>query len=173
MDYMDWIIKANAARKISHTILSGHESSISRVILLEGLFKQLSGAPVDVQDYFKESISCLEGRLFRAGIVMSWAGYFHMFTETLYQNHEKDIQSVRPKWKFRSLNELKEQHAEAQILDVGKVVKFINNSTLLKLRGQLSTRNQCAHPTLYKPSMNVAIGYVDEMIAQTLKYITP
>jgi hypothetical protein len=41
------------------------------------------------------------------------------------------------------------------------------------LQGQLSTRNQCAHPTLYKPSLNSAIGYVDEMIRQTIEYLKP
>jgi hypothetical protein len=68
---------------------------------------------------------------------------------------------------------LKEQYPEAQIPDVGKDVKFTGKAQLKVLHGQLSQRNQCAHPTLYRPSMNAVIGYVDEMVRQTLSYIAP
>ena len=103
---------------------------------------------------------------------MAWAGHFHVFSESLYQKHAKDIRGVRPKWRFGDLKELKDQIAEAQILDVGKEVRFITKAQLRVIQGQLATRNQCAHPTLYRPSLNSAIGYVDEMLRQTIKHIS-
>jgi hypothetical protein len=169
----NWIARSVAARKQAHRILATHERSPSRVVLLEDLAKQLSGTPVDVQDYFRESIACVEGGLFRAAIVMAWAGHFHVYSESLFHKHEADIRVARPKWSFKDLPELKEQYPEAQILDVGKDVKFTGKAQLKVLHGQLSQRNQCAHPTLYRPSMNAAIGYVDEMVRQTLSYIKP
>jgi hypothetical protein len=170
--YLDsWIARSVAARKQAHRLLATHERSRSRVVLLENLTKQLSGTPVDVQDYFHESIACVEGGLFRAAIVMAWAGHLHVYSESLFYKHEADIRVARPKWSFMDLAELKEQYPEAQILDVGKDVKFIGKAQQKVLLGQLSLRNQCAHPTLYRPSMNAAIGYVDEMVRQTLSYI--
>ncbi|WP_017939002.1 hypothetical protein [Zestomonas thermotolerans] len=173
MDLEDWTARASKARRAAHRALSKHESAASRVVLLEDLTKSLSGTPVDVQDYFSEAIACLEGELYRSGIVLAWAGHFHVFSEVCYQKHEADIRAARPKWAFKDLSELKESVAESQFLIVAKDVKFTTKAQLRILDGQLSQRNQCAHPTLYRPSMNAAIGYVDDMIRQTLSYLPP
>lgn len=167
----NWITRVSRARRAAHITLSKHESAPSRIVLLEDLSKSLSGTPVDVQDYFNEAISCLESELYRSGIVLAWAGHFHVFSEVCFQKHEADIRAARPKWTFKDLTELKETYAEAQFLTVAKDVKFTTKAQLRILDGQLSQRNQCAHPTLYRPSMNAAIGYVDEMIRQTLSYL--
>ena len=126
---------------------------------------------MDVQDYFSEAISCLESELYRSGIVLAWAGHFHVFSEVCYQNHEADIRAARPAWKFKDLADLKETVTESAFLIAAKDVKFTTKPQLRILDGQLSQRNQCAHPTLYRPSMNTAIGYVDDMIRQTLSYM--
>lgn len=173
MSYLEWISKARKAQRAGHQVLAFHESAASRVVLLEDLVKKLSGAPIDVQEYFRESARCLEHGLFKASIVFSWTGHFSVFAEYLYAQHESDIRSLRSKWNFKDLTELKEQFSESQILDVGKEVKFINRAQLRVLQGQLSQRNQCAHPTMYQPSLNAAIGYVDEMVRQSLRYMTP
>lgn len=173
MNLAEWAARARAAERSAHKILAVHETARSRVVLLEDLAKRLSGAPIDVQNYFKEAVACLEYGLYRAGIVTAWAGHFHMFAEALFQLHEANIRSLRPKWAFKDLHDLKEQYPEAQILDVGKDVKFVGKAKLRVLQGQLAQRNQCAHPTLYRPSMNAAIGYVDELVEQTLTYVTP
>lgn len=161
-------MRARRARHAAHLTLARHESAASRVVLLEDLSKALSGTPIDVQDYFREAISCLEGGLFRSGLVLAWAGYFHVFSETLFLKHEEEIRIARPKWSFKDLAELKEAVGESHFLSVAKDVRFISRAQLRILDGQLSERNQCAHPTLYRPSMNAAIGYVDDMIRQTL-----
>ena len=172
LDIRIWTTRVAKAREEAHRLLAQHEHATSRVIILEQLINQLSGLPVGVRDYFREAASCLEYNVLRAAIVMAWAGHFHAFSEALYGKYEKSIRSIRPKWKFRNLTELKDQIAEAQILDVGKEVGFITKAQLRVLQGQLSTRNQCAHPTLYRPSLNSAIGYVDEMINQSIKHVS-
>lgn len=173
MQFEDWAVRVGRARRAAHGALARHESSASRVVLLEDLSKHLSGTPVDVQDYFSEAISCLESELYRSGIVLAWAGHFHVYSEVCFQKHEADIRAARPKWTFRDLTDLKETIAESQFLIAAKDVRFTTRPQLRILDGQLSQRNQCAHPTLYRPSMNAAIGYVDAMIRQTLSYLRP
>jgi hypothetical protein len=171
MGLEDWVARVSRARRAAHSALAKHESAASRIILLEDLSKHLSGTPVDVQDYFSEAIACLENELYRSAIVLAWAGHFHVLSETCFRKHEADIRAARPKWAFKDLHELKESVTEASFLLVAKDVKFITRPQHRILDGQLSQRNQCAHPTLYRPSMNAAIGYVDEMIRQTLSYL--
>jgi hypothetical protein len=169
---LDWTARAAKARKEAHKILSVHErSTSSRVVILEDLLAKLSKLPVDVQDYFDEATVCLENGLLRAAIVLSWAGFFHVLSENLYTNHLVALKAVRPKWVFNTIEELKEHYTESAILDAAKEAGLIGKASLREYQGQLSKRNQCAHPTLYRPSVNSSLGYVDDMIRQTIKYL--
>lgn len=168
MNVSDWLIRSNNARQVSYKILSKHESSVHRVILLEDLIKKLNGTTIDISDYFSEAITCLEHKLYRAAIVYSWSGFFNIFYSKLCREKINEIKIARPKWKNVTLEDLKDYHPESQILDVAKDVKFIKKNRVKIFQGQLTIRNECAHPTLYKPSLNKSIGYVDEMLNQTL-----
>ena len=168
----DWQNRALLARKEAHHVLAKHEASKSRVVILDDLLGSLSGFPVDIKDYFQEAVTCLENNLLRSAVVLSWAGFFHVLSESLFHRHEKDIKAKRPKWKFKGLIELKENYPESQILDVAKEVKLTKKSDLKIYQGQLATRNQCAHPTLYKPSLNEAIGFVDKMVRQISVFLS-
>ena len=167
----DWLERARAAEREAHKILAAHEASRSRVVHLNSLLNQLAGVPVDIQEYFNESIRCLETGCIRAGMVMSWCGFFEIFSLSLLAQKETDIRSKRSAWKFKDLAELKENVAEAQILDVAKDVAYIGKARLRILQGHLATRNQCAHPTLYVPSLNTGIGYIDELIRFSREYL--
>lgn len=167
-----WVQRVFRAKSEAHRILARHEQSQSRVIILENLLRRLAGVPVDVQDYFQEAALCLEQDCRRAAIVMAWAGQFHVFVEKLVELHGSSVRRMRPKWSFKDAAELKETVVESQILDAGKDVGFINRAQLRVLDGQLSIRNQCAHPTLYHPSLNGALGYVDDMLQHTIRYLS-
>lgn len=167
----EWHGRALKATKAAHAVLAAHESSASRVIILEDLLKRLSPLPIDVQDYFREATTCLQNDLRRAAIVLSWSGFFHVFAQCLYSKHLSPLRKNKPKWKFKTLDELKENYVEHQILEAGKGTSLISSAELRLYQGQLVKRNQCAHPTLYNPSLNSALGFVDDMIRQTLEYL--
>lgn len=166
----DYRLRAIKARKEAHDALSVIEGSGSRVVLLQDLTKSLEHLPLDIQDYFEEALRCLEIGMRRAPVVFAWAGFFSVFSHKLYHLHKADLRRIRPRWNFSGIEELKESYPEAQIIDAAKAVKLIGKGNLRKYQGQLSERNQCAHPTLYKPTMNVAIGYLDQMVRQTIQY---
>jgi len=167
----EWHRRAKLAEVEAHRILSKHEQSVSRVIILEELLYKLEGLPIDVQDYFKESVICLERNLLRAAVVLSWAGFLHVLVENMYTNHEAALRNARPNWQFNDLTELKENYVEYQLIETARKIGLINKAEMKVLQGQLAERNRCAHPTLYKPSLNSALGFVDSMLRQTLKFL--
>jgi hypothetical protein len=128
MDARDWVIRSSRARVAAHSTLARHESAVFRVVLLEQLSKVLTGTPVDVQDYFSEAISCLESKLYRAGIVLAWAGHFQVLSEVCYHSNEATIRSLLSKEKFNDLAELKERITENHFLKLAKDVKFITKA---------------------------------------------
>jgi hypothetical protein len=162
--------KAATTQRKLHEILAAHEHSSSRVVILEDLLTNLTGLPADVHDYFRESCSCLEYNLLRSSVVLSWAGFSHVFAECLMNRHEAALRSARPNWSFADISELKENYVEHQILEAGKAVGMVRKQELRIFQGQLAMRNQCAHPTLYRPTMNSALGFVDDMINQAIKF---
>ena len=155
----------------SHELFAKYETSASRVVELKELVRSLSGLPVDVEGYFRESTDCLEFGSFRAAIVMSWAGFFSVFMEKFYSTSQVEIRNQYPRWNFGSLEALKEERTEHALLQAARTLRFIRNPTFRIYDGQLSTRNQCAHPTLYSPTQNETIGYVDLMVSQTRIYL--
>lgn len=167
-----YISKVKKAQNEIDSILEKNDYSIRpKIITLKSLLKSISGLPIDIQDYFNESIKCLEMDLNRASMIMAWAGFFHVFSQRMCLENEDEIRKKRDKWKFSNHQELKENFSESAIIDVSKEIQFINKSDLRIYQGYLSQRNKCAHPTLYVPTKNYAIGYVNELIELTNKYL--
>ena len=157
--------------KLHKELITDSRNINSRVILLKDLTVELNDLPVDISDYFKEAISTLQSGFTRSSIVFSWAGFFHVFCSGLYNKYESMIRAERPKWKLSTLAEFKDYQAESNIIDIAKVVGFINKNELKIYQGNLAIRNQCAHPTLYKPMMNQAIAFVEWTLINTKQYL--
>jgi hypothetical protein len=167
----DLVARRNRARDAAHTILEIHEASASRVVALTNSFRSLGGLPVDVAEYYREALQSLSVGCYRGAIVMSWAGFAYVIAEHLVLNHGPALVANYPKWNTGSAADLLESAPEAQVLEAGKKVGMYNNQVLNIYKGWLSTRNQAAHPTLYQPSRNVAIGFVDAVVAEVTKFV--
>ena len=102
---------------------------------------------------------------------MSWAGLLYMIAEKLVNSYRKELASNYPKWKITSTRDLLEDVPEDQVLQAAKKVGLISNQKLNIYRGWLATRTQCAHPTLFQPSRNVALGFVDAVVAEISAFI--
>lgn len=171
MNVEELIARRDRARDAAHTILEIHESSHSRVVALKKSFTGLSGLPVDVAEYYREALKALSVGCYRGAIVMSWAGFMFMVASHLIGNYPVALALQYPTWNTRTTHELLELVPEAQVLDAGKVIGAYKSQKLNIYKGWLSTRNQAAHPTLYSPSRNVALGFVDAVIAEVTQYV--
>lgn len=43
-------------------------------------------------------------------------------------------------------------------------IGLLNKNTVKNLKGLLAKRNECAHPSVYKPGLNDTLGYIDELL---------
>lgn len=163
--------RRDEAEQAAHELLERHEAASSRVLFLKQSFGKLSGLPVDVAGYYQEALEALQVGCYRASIVLSWAGFVYVVAETLVSTYAGPLASNYPKWNTGTTSNLLESAPEYQILEAAKKLGAINNQQLNIYKGWLSTRNQSAHPTLHKPSRNVALGYVDAVIAEVQKYL--
>lgn len=168
---LEWVRRAVRARDAAHAALAVHESARrSRVVLLEQLARDLGGLHVDVRSYFDEAVGSLSSGFLRAAIVFSWAGFFHILAEDLFVNHNAALRRAAGNWSLKTLDELK-GYGEAQVLEKANKAGRISNTDLRRYDGQLATRNQYAHPSLHKPSINEAVGFVDTMVRQAKTFL--
>src|SRR5258708_31023096 len=82
----------------AHVILGKHESSPSRVILLEDSYKKLAALTLKQDDLMRQALRCMENELYRASHVMAWAGFMDFLEEKLVSDGFAKLHAVRTKW---------------------------------------------------------------------------
>lgn len=159
-----YIAKASAFEKEAHEILSIHEAAPSRVVLLENTHRQLSGLSIGQDDLFRQALRCIENELFRAAHVMAWAGFADFLEEKLASDGLKKVRQKRPKWNVNTIEQLRENVPEYQLIEVSRDVGLCTKTQTKALLGLLNKRNECAHPSDYHPDLNETLGYVSELL---------
>jgi hypothetical protein len=148
----------------AHSILGKHESSPSRVVLLEDSYKKLTALTLKQDELMRQALRCMENELYRASHVMAWAGFMDFLEEKLGSDGFVKLRSVRTKWVFASVEELRETVVEYQIIDAARDVGLCEKSEAKALQGLLNKRNECAHPSDFYPGLNESLGYFSEVL---------
>jgi len=160
----DYLSRAKSFEREKHLILSRHEAAPSRVILVENTSRRLSGLSLRQEQLFREALGCTEYEFFRAAHVMAWAAFIDFLENKVCSDFLGQLRAARPKWKFKDVEELREKYFEHQILDACDKAGLLRKSEVGRLKGELSKRHACAHPSGYSPDLNETLGYVAGLI---------
>ncbi len=159
--------KTTAFEEEAHKILSKHETSKSRVITLEQTRIDLTVLTIRQNELFQEAIICIENGVYRAAHVMAWAGFIDFLEEKLASDGLIKVKAARSTWaKHRSIEELRENVPEYQLIDVAQELGIVPKSGKKSIQGHLAKRNECAHPGSYTPRLNESLGYVSELLSR-------
>jgi hypothetical protein len=153
------------------SILSTYESSPQRVITLEKSYADLKDLSLDQDELFREALRAVEQGLYRAAHVLAWAGFMDWLHHLFADHHLKAVQEALPKWKVKKAEDFRE-HSDFQVIEAGKSAKIYVDSTKRSLHGNLDRRNECAHPSDYFPDLNMALGYITDLLNRTER-LTP
>ncbi len=164
MKLSDAFSKAKGFEKDAHKILGVQEASQYRVINLENSYKDLQLLSLKQDDLFRQALTCVERECFRAAHVMAWAGFMDFIEEKIFEDGGEKIKSVRTKWHLNSVESLREEINEYQIIQSLQEINLCVKSETKALLGLLNKRNECAHPTNYFPGLNDTLGYISELI---------
>jgi len=150
----------------SHELFSRYESSPSRIIFVDQSRKKLKNLSLQQVELFEDSLLCIGQKFYRASIVMAWAGFIDFLENKISSDGLVKIKKVRPAWsKYNSIEEIRENVAtEHELIKVAKEIGLISKAEMKRLHGELSRRNECAHPSPYRPDLNESLGYVAGLI---------
>jgi len=151
--------------KEAHRLFSKYEQSKSRVISLEDSKQQLLNLSIIQDKLLKDAIFCVESGIYRPAYIMAWAAFIDFYEEKISSDGLIKVHSVRNAWsKHKTIEELRENIVEQQLIEVGKEIGILTKHEVSVLKGNLTKRNNCAHPSDFIPNMNETIGYLAEIM---------
>jgi len=95
---------------------------------------------------------------------MSWAGFIDFLEEKIGSDSFVKLRSIRPIWKFTTVEELRETQTEYAIIEACREMRLISKTEMKAFQGLLSKRNECAHPSDYYPDLNETLGFISELL---------
>jgi hypothetical protein len=150
-------------QKRANFILSRYETSTSRTITLDDSYKQLNKLSLRQEELFQEAFKCIEHEAFRSAIVMAWAAFMDFLGDKLGEDNFKTL-NTNKKWGISNTEELREKASDSVIIECALEVKLIGNRMAKSVRGLLAKRNECGHPSEYKPGLNDSLGFIYEVL---------
>lgn len=168
-DFIDiWRRRAESFVAAAHDLFGRYETSkSSRVFSLTQTWNDLGGLSLVQESLFRDALRCVERGVFRAAHVMAWAGFMDFLEDIIAEGNLKKLHSLRPAWqKHKSLEELRENVPEFQLLDAARDLGVLSKAATKTLHGLLAKRNECAHPGAYEPEVNEALGFISELLAR-------
>ena len=158
------IRKARRFEREAHEILSKHEASTSRAYLLDDTYKKLSGLSLDQDQLIRQALRCVESKLFRAAHILAWTAYMDLIQNKLGLDSFKKVNTLRPTWNIKTVENFWEKTNEFQIIETCKKLKLITEQERRMLQSYLTKRNWCAHPSNFYPDYNQTLGYVTDIL---------
>lgn len=157
--------KVSAFEWEAHEVLAKHESAKSRVITVDHTRKRLATLSLQQNELFQQALMCIEHGILRAAHVMAWASFMDFLEHKLASDGLVKLRQVRPGLsKYRSIEEIRENVPEFQLIEAARDAGLLSKSETKTLLGLLSKRNECAHPSSYRPTLNESLGYVSELL---------
>ncbi len=156
--------KTNKFEEEAHRIFSKHEGTKSGTVTLTQTQKRLTCLSLKQNELLQEAIKSIKNELYRGAYVLAWAAFIDFLEEKLASDGLVKVKQHRPNWsKFKTIEELRENVPEFQLIDVAHDVNLLTKAETKTIQGLLSKRNECAHPSSYTPRFAESLGYLDEI----------
>lgn len=148
-------------------ILSSQEGSRSRAISLDRTRKRIDGLSLQQDELFRQALICVQLGVHRAAHVIAWAAFIDFLERELASDNLQKVKQAKPGWAlYRSVEDLRENVPEFQIIEAAREVGLLSKQETKAIQGLLAKRNECAHPSRYQPTLNESLGFVSELLTR-------
>lgn len=126
-----------------------------------------------VREYVEESVKCLRVGALRASIVFLWTGAIRTLQQEALKKGAKNLNAAIQKHdpKARNISKLddfayvKDATTLLALFDLGIIDKGERGT----LEENLDLRNRCGHPTKYRPGVNKASSFIEDLVGIVFK----
>jgi hypothetical protein len=150
--------------------------AVQDVTALSRLLPEIDDAVI--RDYIHESVTCLQADARRAAVVFLWSGVVAVVREEVWQaagkkptEIEKAVQKRNPRISFRKRADF-ESVNDATLIEITDDFELYGKAQRKRLKEGLDLRNDCGHPTTWKPGENKVSSFIEDML-QVVWAVTP
>ena len=121
----------------------------------------------DEQEYLLEALQCFRAGALKAGIVFTWSACIRFLQIKCIAKGYPSINEVLKKMQSnKNISNLSdfETIKESNFLTIAFELKIISKHEKSQLENNLNLRNHCGHPSEYKPEINKAKAFVEDII---------
>lgn len=138
----------------------------AQALSLRGLLPKIQNA--EARDFIMEAIVCAEQSLFRAAVVLSWAGaiavlHDHVVAKYLTSFNAEALRR-NPKWKAAKTSDDLGAMKEAAFLEIAQAISVIGNNVKQELDTCRKLRNGCGHPNSLQVGANKVAAHLETLI---------
>ncbi|NOQ28044.1 MAG: tyrosine-type recombinase/integrase [Bacteroidales bacterium] len=122
----------------------------------------------DEQEYLLEAILCFRSGALKAGIVFSWSAFIRILQNRCVEKGYKAINVASEKMKFpKKFSKITdfETIKETNLLKLAFELKVISKHQKSQMDNNLDLRNHCGHPSIYKPEINKAKAFIEDIVS--------
>jgi hypothetical protein len=113
-----------------------------------------------LEEGLQEARACVEHGLYRPAYVAAWNGYVALALTFLAAEDFAAVRAIRPSWNVTSIEDLSMKTPGAELLRMLSELDLSAGDMADLLPLHLQSRNDCAHPTSFRPTATEAEGYV-------------
>lgn len=121
-----------------------------------------------ILSFVEEAIKCLEAKLYRAAVVLSWIGAVSVLYECTLTNHlsEFNVEAVKrdSKWKNAKTRDDLARMKESDFLDVLEKISVLGGNVKQELKKSLDLRNGCGHPNSLQIGDSIVAAHIELLI---------
>lgn len=121
----------------------------------------------DEQEYLLEAIQCFRSGALKAGIVFSWSAFIRNLQNKCIDKGYERINEAAAKLKFaKKFSNLIdfETIKETNLLSLALELKVLSKHQKSEMENNLNLRNHCGHPSSYKPEINKAKAFIEDVV---------
>jgi hypothetical protein len=138
----------------------------AQALSLRQLLPKIQNA--DAREFIMEAIVCSEQSLFRAAVVLSWAGAIAVLHDHVVAKHltafNAEAKRLNPKWKAAKTSDDLGIMKEYDFLQIIRAISVIGQNVKQQLEAGLKLRNACGHPNSFKVGANNVASHLETLI---------
>lgn len=119
----------------------------------------------EARAFLREAVVCAEQSLYRAAVVLSWAGAVALLQDAVIARHlsafNQEASRRDRKWKAAKSRDDLGRMKEYTLLQVVEAISMLGSNVKQELEGCLRLRNSCGHPTSLRIGANKVAAHLE------------
>lgn len=144
-------------------VLGAVQTSKARAATVEATLRAIGKLPLIQQELLTEAAQAVRAGLYRSATVAAFAAVTDALHQRIERNGALATIAAAKKWTLTTVEDLREQ-TDHTVAEAARDASVITKAEMKTFHGLLHRRNQSAHPSGARPTVDEALGFISESV---------